>query len=179
VAFAVEDRIDPFGLRLDFLHLGELFERGHARLVGHEVLAVLHHLDAERRAFVRDRRADHELNRLVFEDFALAAYELRFRKPLGERRGEIGLLRVERHQLAAAALDRFALAVDVPVIESNRREPDPRRSRGRRRLRLFLGRQHGPPRYFRPRRGDRGGPQRRPQELAPILPVAVHGSPFT
>ena len=52
---AVHDRVDAPGLRLHATHLGELLERGDARLVGHVVLAVLHHADAERRALVRDR----------------------------------------------------------------------------------------------------------------------------
>ena len=61
VALAVEDRVDAPGLGLDAAHLGQLLERRHARLVGHEVLAVAHDLDAERRALVRDRRAHDEL----------------------------------------------------------------------------------------------------------------------
>ena len=43
--------------RLHLAHLGELLERRDARLVGHVVLAVLHHANAERRALDRDRRS--------------------------------------------------------------------------------------------------------------------------
>ena len=61
-ALAVHDRIDAPRLRLHAAHLGQLIERGDARLVDHVVLAVLHHADAERRALVRDRRAQHQLD---------------------------------------------------------------------------------------------------------------------
>jgi hypothetical protein len=37
---------------------------------------VPHHLDAKRRALVRDRRADNELDRRIFQDLALAAGQL-------------------------------------------------------------------------------------------------------
>ena len=36
----VADRVDPAGLSLDPAHLGQLLQRGDARLVDHEVLAV-------------------------------------------------------------------------------------------------------------------------------------------
>ena len=56
-SLAVHDRVDAARLRLHAPHLGELLERGDARLVGHVVLAVLHHADAERRALVGDDRS--------------------------------------------------------------------------------------------------------------------------
>ena len=68
---AVHDRVDAARLRLHPAHLGELLERGDARLVGHVVLAVLHHADAERRALVRDGGAEHELDGAVLEDLVL------------------------------------------------------------------------------------------------------------
>ena len=98
---AVDDRVDAARLRLHPPHLGQLLERRHAGLVDHEVLAVAHDLDAERRALVRDRGAGHELDRGVLEDLALAARELRLRKALGEGRGEVGLLREEGDELPA------------------------------------------------------------------------------
>ena len=107
-------------------HLGQLRERGDARLVGHVVLAVLHHANAERRALVGHDRAQHELDRLVLEDFALALHEPGLRKLFGERGDEIRLLRVHRHQLAAAAEHGVHLAVDVRVIDANDAEPDAR-----------------------------------------------------
>src|SRR6185312_6052254 len=65
------DRIDALRLGLDGAHRLELVERGDAGLVGHEVLAVAHRLDAEGRALRRDAGADDELDRLVLKDAAL------------------------------------------------------------------------------------------------------------
>ncbi len=59
---------------LDAPNLGKLFERGNARLIGHEVFAVTHDLDPQRRPFIRYRSADDELNGLVFEYLLLTAH---------------------------------------------------------------------------------------------------------
>ena len=134
--FAVHDRVDAFGLRLHLAHFGELLERRDSRLVDHVVLAVLHHADPERRALVGNAGADHQLDRLVLEDLVLGAGDLGLREALDESLDEIRFLRVDRHQLAAAANCRGRLAVDVAVIQADDREPDlARRLRhGRRRL---------------------------------------------
>ena len=73
---AVHDRVDAAGLGLHAPHLGQLLERRDARLVGHVVLAVLHHADADRRALVRNRRAQHQLDGRVLENLVLAARDL-------------------------------------------------------------------------------------------------------
>ena len=59
------------GLRLHAAHLGELLERRDARLVGHVVLAVLHHADAERRPLVGDAALSTSWIVAVFEDLLL------------------------------------------------------------------------------------------------------------
>ena len=105
---AVHDRVDALRLRLHATNLRQLLERRDARLVGHVVLAVLHHADAERRALVGNAGAQDELNGFVVEDLALAARELRLRIPLGEGCQQIGLLREDGHQLAAATDDRVS-----------------------------------------------------------------------
>ena len=56
----------------------------------------------ERRALVRDGGAHDQLELRILEDLPLAAGELRLREPLGEGRGQVRLLRVERDELAAA-----------------------------------------------------------------------------
>ncbi len=124
---AVHDRVDALGLGLDLAHFGQLLERRDARLVDQVVLAVLHHANAERAALVGDGGADDELQRLVLEDLRLAARDLDVRMPLDERGDELGLLRVHRHELAAAALHRGDLPVDVPVVEADDAELDVRR----------------------------------------------------
>ncbi len=116
---AVHDRVDAPRLGLDLSNLGQLLERRNARLVDHEVLAVFHDADAERRPLVRDGGADHELNRLVLENLGLAASDLRLRKTLDERRAQIRFFRKHRDELAAAANDRFGLPVDVAMVEAD------------------------------------------------------------
>ena len=92
-ALAVHDRVDAFRLGLDLAHLGELIEGGDARLVGHVVLAVLHHPDPERRPLDRDARAEDQLDRRVVQDLVLAAGRLRLREGLGEGGQQVRLLR--------------------------------------------------------------------------------------
>ena len=91
-------------------------------LSDHVVLAVLHHPNAERRPLVGDAGAHHQLNRLVLEDLVLAARHFGLGESLDECCGEVGLFRVHRHQLSAAADDRGGLAVDVAVVDADDRE---------------------------------------------------------
>ncbi len=128
-------RVDALRLRLHLPGLGQLLEGGHARLVGHEVLAVLHHPHPERAALVRDGCARHELDLRVLEDLALVGRTLGLGEALRERGREVVLLGEERGELAPAALHRLDLRVDVAVVQADGREADaggPRRC-GRRR----------------------------------------------
>src|SRR5262245_48679933 len=61
-SLAVHNRIDALRLPLYVSGLGQLRERGGAWLVDHEVLAAPHHANAERRAIIRDRGADDQVN---------------------------------------------------------------------------------------------------------------------
>ena len=124
---AVHDRIDTLGLGLDATHLGQLLERRDARLVDHVVLAVLHHANAERRAFVGNGRAQDQLDRLVLEDLGLTAGDLGLRKRLDERSREVRLLGVHRDELAAAANDGLDLTIDMAVVDADDAELDLRR----------------------------------------------------
>ena len=146
---AVHDRVDAAGLRLHAAHLGQLLERRDARLVGHVVLAVLHHADADRRAVGRNRRAQHQLDARVLENLVLAARHLDAGEPLLKILHQVRLFGVDPHQLAAAALHGADLAVDVIVVDADDGESDPligtlraksrrqrRRQRGRARHRL-------------------------------------------
>jgi hypothetical protein len=94
------------------------------RLVAEIVLAGFHGANAERRALVGDRRADHQLDGFVGEDFVLTRGQLHvaeFLAVLGDLRGVAG---EEGHQLAAAALDGAGHAIDMSVVEADRREAD-------------------------------------------------------
>jgi hypothetical protein len=97
--------------------IGELFERGGPGFVRHEILAVAHRFDAERRALVRDRGADDELNGAVFENFLFAAGELGLRKLFRESRHQVRLLNVKRNQFASASDHGSRLPVNIPVIQ--------------------------------------------------------------
>ena len=176
VPLAVHHREDPLRLGLDLARLGELRQRRHRRLVREEVLAGLHHADAEGRALAGDRGAGHEGDPLVVEDLLLAPGEDRLGILRAEGRREVRLLGVEADQLAAAADEGVAHPVDVAVVHADRGEPDARlaaRLGGRRRGLggvAAAGRQHQ-------RSGrDGGGRQRRLQEGAPIGVLRVHVS---
>ena len=168
---AVEDRIDALRLRLHAAHLCELLEGRHPRLVHHEVLAVAHDLEAERGPLVGDGSAHDELDLWIVQDLALAPGPLRPRVPLGERGRQVRLLGEEGDQLPAAANHRVDLAVDVAVVQADRREPDARGLRGRR----ALLRGDAARACRRPR--DAGGGDRRPQERAAARPILLHRSP--
>src|SRR5207253_4209265 len=105
---------------------GELFERGNARLVGHEVFAVAHHADAERRALLGYRGAQDELERVVFKNLPLVARGPGLRIALREVGGEVGLLRVEGDESAAAPRHGADLAVDVSVVDADNGEAEAR-----------------------------------------------------
>ena len=53
----------------------------------------------------------------ILEDLALVLHEPGSRVALAVGLGQVGLLRVEGHELAAAADDGVGLAVDVPVVQ--------------------------------------------------------------
>src|SRR5262245_44563038 len=130
-SLAVQDRDNALRVLLNTPYVGKLLERGHARLVQHHVLAVLHRLDRDAGALVRDHRADNQSNRWIVVDFLGGPCKLRVGEPLGELGYQLWLLRVERHQRAAASRDRLDLPIDVIVIQAERSEPNPSRA-GRR-----------------------------------------------
>ena len=113
---AVTDRVNASGLRLHAARLRQLFERREAGLVAHVVFAVLHDPDAERRAFAGDGGADHQLDRLVVEDFLLARCQPRLWEALREGRGQLRLGGVEGHQCRARIQHQPHLAVNVGVV---------------------------------------------------------------
>ena len=123
-ALAIEDRVDAARLRLDAAHLGQLIERRNAGFVGHEILAVPHHLDAQRRPLVRDRSAEDQLDRVVLEDLLPAAREFYSGVTLDESRGQVGFRSVKGSQLAAASRHRVDLSIDVVVIHADNCKAD-------------------------------------------------------
>jgi hypothetical protein len=121
----------PHGLA----HGHELLERRDAGLVDEHVLAGFHRADRERRAQIRNRRAQDELDRLVVQDLVFAGSELHVAELLAEVFQLLRVRRVHRHELAAAALDGRGHAEDVRVVHADHGETD--RVRGfRRRLRI-------------------------------------------
>jgi hypothetical protein len=107
----------------------------------------------------------------VVEDLRLAAREPGLRILLLERRDEVGLLRVQRDELAAAAQQRVRLAVDVRVVDPDDGEAHGRLAR-RLRGRLGVGRERA-----RAEGGDRGGGGRNgPEETAAIEVFASQGA---
>ncbi len=120
----VADRVDPAGLGLHPPHLGQLLQRGHARLVGEIVLAGLHHGDAERRPVGRDAGGGDQLDRRVVQDGARVGDALRLGVAGLERAGEVVLRRVEGDELAPGAEQRVDLPEDVVVIDADGGEAD-------------------------------------------------------
>ena len=128
--FGVADRIDPPGLALHLADLGELRERGHARFVDHEVLAMPHGRDAERSALARDGGADDQRDAVVFKDPARIDASRPW-VPVGERLGQTMLVGVEGGQFCAGPPEQLYLAPDVGVIQTDGGEPERRHDTGR------------------------------------------------
>src|SRR5262249_45309565 len=102
-ALAETNRVDTSGFSLDMARFGGLLQRCESRFIAHEILIVLHHLNAQRRTFVRNARADNELNALVLDNFPDSACETRLRKCLREFRDQFRFRRVDRYKLCASA----------------------------------------------------------------------------
>ncbi len=105
---------------------GQLFKRGEARLVGHEVLAVAHHAYAQRRAISRHGRGDDELNRGVFEDRRLVSKPLCLRKGPGKRVGQCSFMRigVPADKRRAGVKQTLDLAVKMAMRDADDGEAD-------------------------------------------------------
>src|ERR1700740_3427245 len=58
----VHDAVYPPGLRNPLPHVSQLLERGDARLVRQEVLAMFHYLNTKRGSFAGDLRTEHQLH---------------------------------------------------------------------------------------------------------------------
>src|SRR5260221_2756335 len=125
-ALAVHDRVDALRLGLYAPHVRKLIERRDAGLVGHEVLSVLHHANAERCTLHRNAGGPDELDRGILQNLALVLRNLHVRISFGERSAELGLLREKGDELAAALRGRVDLAVDVAVIDPDHGEPETR-----------------------------------------------------
>ncbi len=106
-ALGEEDGVDAPRLALHAAHLGQVVQRGHARLVDQVVLLVPHHAQAERRALARDaRRRDHR-DRRVLEDRALVLDPLRLRKGALKARRQLRLRRVPGRELRPVGEQRL------------------------------------------------------------------------
>jgi hypothetical protein len=116
-------RINQSGLGLNLAHRGKLLKRRDARLVGHEILAVAHDVDAERGALARNGGADDQLDRLVVQNFSPVADALGMRiffdKPV-----EQAAVRVKRDKLAAGGQQAVDLPENVAVIDADDRKAD-------------------------------------------------------
>src|SRR5260221_12774704 len=125
-ALAVHDRVDALRLGLYAPHVRKLIERRDAGLVGHEVLSVSHHANAERCTLHRNAGGQNELDRGILENLALVLRNLHVRISFGERGAKVGLLRVGGYDVATALLARVDLAVDVAVVDPVHGEPETR-----------------------------------------------------
>src|SRR5258708_25200117 len=125
-ALAVHDRVDALRLGLYAPHVRKLIERRDAGLVGHEVLSVLHHANAERCTLHRNAGGQDELDRGILENLALVLRNLHVRISFGERSAELRLLRQKRDELSDAHRRRVDLSVDVAVIDPDHGEPERR-----------------------------------------------------
>ena len=67
-ALTEHDRLNALHFRLHTLDFGKLIQKGDARLVGHVILAMLHHADSQRRALLRDDGTQDKLNRWIVHD---------------------------------------------------------------------------------------------------------------
>ena len=111
-----------FGLGLHAAHLGQLLERGHARLVAHVVLAVAHGFDAERRAVERDAGADDQGDAAILQKATPIGDARRLRIALSESLGEIVLGRMEAYEFGAGAQQAIDLAVDMGMVDADHGE---------------------------------------------------------
>ena len=80
---------------------------------------MLHGAEAKRRAFVRYRRADDQLNALVFEDLLYSLGALRTRKSALEARDPFLIDIVKAGQLRACLQHDLDLSVDMPVLKAD------------------------------------------------------------
>src|SRR6266850_2366429 len=122
---AVHDRVDATSFSLNATHFSELCERNNARLIRHVVFAVTHHFDPERGTPCGYRRAQDELDRVVFKDFIFTSSEFGLWIALRECRGKFWLVGIEGDELAASPKHSSDLAVDVIVIGSDDGESNP------------------------------------------------------
>src|SRR5690606_2254938 len=79
-SLAIHYGVYTSGFLLNAANLFQLIQRDDPGLVYHEVLAVFHDADTQRRTVERYRRADDELNACIFKDFLLAARQPGVRK---------------------------------------------------------------------------------------------------
>ena len=119
VVLGIEDRQDAAGLGLRPAQLGELLQRGRARLVEHHVLAGAHGPHRHRRAVGQDAGADDERDLGILEDLRLVGDAPGAGIGLGIGGGEVVLRREERFQPAAGVEHHVRLAVDVAVIDAD------------------------------------------------------------
>ena len=121
---AVHDAVDTLCLRDRLPHLSQLLQRRDARLVGEKVLTRAHHANAQRRAFARNLRAQHKLNRWIMQNLIFRRRPLHIGIAFLER-GHLVRLRPLRHyQLAATPLNRTHHSIDVVMTHACDRKPN-------------------------------------------------------
>ena len=114
----VHDREDALGFGNRLAHLRQLLQGRDSRLVREIVLAPFHDFNAQRRALIRNLRAQHQLNCGIVQDLLLRLHDLHIGKSLLERRKPLLFATPGRHQFAAPALNRADHSVDVVVTDS-------------------------------------------------------------
>src|ERR1700726_226931 len=109
----IVDRIDALRFRLHTAHFFELSQRGHARLVRHEILAGAHNLDAQGCSVSIYAGARHQGDIRIVEDASATIEADRLRIA----RGEIVLRREKACEGRARAKQRIHLAEDVIIAK--------------------------------------------------------------
>jgi hypothetical protein len=84
---------------------------------------MLHYSYTQRRAFIRDSGAAHQLNAFIFQDFFLRLRHLCLRIPAGKCSGQVRLLCVKRNKLPATADHSIHLRINMTMIDADDRKP--------------------------------------------------------
>src|SRR5689334_9134968 len=87
--FAVADRVDLAGLLLNATCFGELVEAGECRFIAQVVLTAAHRCETDAASFTGDGRASKQADRVILEDFRLAACLARLREAPRELRRQV------------------------------------------------------------------------------------------
>jgi hypothetical protein len=120
----VVDRINTPRFCLRAAHFFELSERGHARLVRHEILTGAHNFDAQGCSVSIYSGARHQSDSRVIKDASAIIETERLRIARRESGGEIVFRRKKAGEARARAKQRIHLTKDVIMVDADDGEAD-------------------------------------------------------